>query len=127
MAPPAHDILFLDGQAGALFNEGTARRTLSAQDVATNGDVTGHGFGASARGGIRLNVSGWNIEPSVMLSGLSLHQDGLTETGGGPVGVAVNSNSIASVQDAGRRAGGPSIRDQRDLCSRAVGASWLGL
>ena len=97
-ATATHDILFVDAQAGGVFDEGTARRTLSAHNVGANGDVNGNGFGAAMRGGLRLDAGGWNIEPSLMLSGLSLHQDGLTETGAGPVGVAVAGNSIASVQ-----------------------------
>jgi subtilase-type serine protease len=93
-----HGILFVDAQAGGVFNEGTAHRTLSAHGVTANGDVDGNGFGGSLRGGARLGIEKWNIEPSLTLSGLSLHQNGLTETGAGPVGVNVGGSSITSIQ-----------------------------
>jgi subtilase-type serine protease len=93
-----HEILFVDAQAGGLFNEGAAHRTLSAQGVEASGDVKGNGFGGLLRGGARVQAGSWNIEPSLTLSGLSLHQNGLTETGAGPVGVNIVGNSITSVQ-----------------------------
>ena len=94
----SHDIMFLDAQAGIVFNQGTAHRTLAAENVTTTGDVSGTGYGGSLRGGVRLDVGGWHVEPSLTLSGLSMSQGSFTESGGGPVGVAVQANSIASLQ-----------------------------
>jgi outer membrane autotransporter protein len=91
-------ILFVDAQAGGVFNEGTARRTLSLEDVGLTGDANGDGFGGSIRGGARFDVSGWNIEPSLTLGGLSISQYGLTENGSNPLRVAVGGTSIDSVQ-----------------------------
>src|SRR5271166_4430067 len=93
-----HDIAFLDAQAGAVFTEGTARRTLSVYGVGANGSVNGSGGGGAVRGGVRLDVDGWNLEPSVMLSGLSLSQGAVTETGAGAVGLAVGRSNISSLQ-----------------------------
>jgi len=45
-------IAFLDVQAGGVFTEGTARRTVSAYCVAPGGDISGFGGGASVRGGL---------------------------------------------------------------------------
>ena len=50
------------------------------------------------RGGVRVEFSGWNVEPSVTLGGLALSQGGVTEANGGPVGLQVGSGSIASLQ-----------------------------
>ncbi len=93
-----YGIGFLDVQAGGVFTEGTARRSVPAYGVTATGEVSGFGGGASARGGVHIEAGGWNLEPGVLLSGSALHQDGAHETNGGPVGLQVGSGSIASLQ-----------------------------
>jgi|GEM_PF-6083964 len=93
-----HDIAFLDAQAGGVFTEGTARRTVFAYGMAPEGNVSGSGGGGSVRGGVRVEVDGWNLEPSVLLGGLALGQGGVAETNGGPVGMQIGRSNIASLQ-----------------------------
>ncbi len=93
-----HDIAFVDVQAGGVFTEGTARRSVFAYGMAPEGNVSGSGGGGSVRGGVRVEVDGWNLEPSVLLGGLALGQGGVAETNGGPVGMQIGRSNIASLQ-----------------------------
>lgn len=89
---------FLDGQFGGVFEEGRARRSMSAYGVDARGTVTGGGWGGSLRGGRRFELNGWGIEPSLTLRGLSLSNRGVTETQAGLAGLRVNGRSLASTQ-----------------------------
>jgi subtilase-type serine protease len=91
-------IAFVEMQAGGLFSEGTARRPLSAYGVEAKGNTAGAGGGGSVRAGVRLDAAEWQIEPSLMLAGVALSQDILTETAAGPVGLSVGGASVASMQ-----------------------------
>jgi outer membrane autotransporter protein len=92
-------------QAGGLFSEGTAERPIAAYDAQAQGNTTGAGGGGSVRAGVRLDMAQWQIEPSVMLAGVSLSQGALTETEADPVGLSIGGASLASVQtQAGVRA-----------------------
>ena len=93
------DEFFVDAQLSGIFTEGTANRMVSAYGLAPKGDVSGSGIGGSVKGGMRLALAdGWNVEPSVMLSGLSLDQGSVTETNGGAVGQRVSGQSLRSLQ-----------------------------
>lgn len=92
------DIAFLDVQAGGVFTEGTAKRVVSAYNVESRGSISGAGGGGTVRGGVRIEFSEWNVEPSVTIGGLALSQGGVTEANGGPVGLQVSSSNIASLQ-----------------------------
>jgi outer membrane autotransporter protein len=67
-------------------------------DAGINNSLTGSGAAGSVRGGVRLAVSPWNLEPRVMLSGLSLNQNGVAETGAGLAGLRIAGGSIGSIQ-----------------------------
>ena len=123
-----HDVAFLDVQAGAVFTEGTARRIVSAYGVAPNGDISGSGGGGfSFRGGVRVEVDGWNLEPSVLLGGLALSQGGVTETKGRSGWAARGKQQHRQPPIADWHPGGSPCSGWRDLSDCAVGAGRLGL
>jgi uncharacterized protein with beta-barrel porin domain len=89
-------VLFVDAQAGTVFDQGNVRRSLPIYSAAVNNGVSGFGLGASVRGGARLAVGAWTVEPSLTFSGSSLSQNGLSETGAGAAGMQIGSSSIGS-------------------------------
>ena len=91
-------IAFLEMQAGVSFLQGTATRPLYASGRKPKGNTNGMAGGGSLEAGVRIEAGGWQIEPSLSLSGVSLSQDSLTETAGGPVGLSVASASVGSLQ-----------------------------
>ena len=91
-------IAFVDLQAGGGFSEGTATRPQSLYGVQATGNTNGGAGGGSLRGGVQLDAGSWRVEPSVTLAGVALQQGALSETLAGPVGMAVNSSAIGSLQ-----------------------------
>ena len=89
---------FLDAQAGGGFADGTALRPQSYYGTIANGGTSGVQGGGSLRGGMQLDGGPWRLEPSLMLAGVSVGQNSLTETQGGPMGLAVGNASTASLQ-----------------------------
>ena len=85
-------------QAGVALLQGTATRLLYASGERPKGETNGVARGGSLEAGVRIEAAGWQIEPSLSLSGVSLSQDSLTETEGGPVGLSVASASVGSLQ-----------------------------
>jgi outer membrane autotransporter protein len=120
-------IAFLDVQAGGVFTEGTARRTVSAYGVTPGGDISGFGGGASVRGGAHVEVDGWNLEPGVLLSGLALSQDGVNETNGGPVGLQGGRRQCRQPAIPDWYPGGSPCSGRRDLDDFAFRACRLGI
>jgi fibronectin-binding autotransporter adhesin len=90
--------VFLDGQLGGMFNEGTARRLLSGYGSSARGDVSQTGGGASVRAGTRTEVAGWGLEPSVSLRLLALRQAALSESGADAVAMNVAAQSLTSAR-----------------------------
>jgi outer membrane autotransporter protein len=91
-------ITFLEMQAGGLFSEGTASRPLYAYNLQATGNTNGSAAGGSLRAGVRLDMAEWQIEPSLSVDGVSLHQGSLTEMQAGPVGLSVGSATVGSLQ-----------------------------
>nr|WP_294505112.1 autotransporter domain-containing protein [uncultured Rhodopila sp.] len=89
-------VLFVDAQAGTVFDQGNVRRSLPIYSAAVNNGVSGFGLGASVRGGARLAVGAWTVEPSLTFSGSSLSQNSLSESGAGAAGMHIGDSSIGS-------------------------------
>ena len=91
-------IFFVDAQAGGAFSEGNVSRPLSAYALRPQGSTGGSAAGGSIRAGAHVELAEWQLEPSLSISGVSLHQGSLTETLAGPVGMSVGSGSVSSLQ-----------------------------
>ncbi|MBU6354585.1 MAG: hypothetical protein KGQ81_06465, partial [Cyanobacteria bacterium REEB498] len=72
---------FIDAQASLLAAQGQASRQLSLYGATSRGDTGSLGAGGQVKGGVRVDVAGWQVEPSVAFSALRLHQGGLGEFG----------------------------------------------
>ncbi len=88
-------ILFADAQAGLLGLEGTAKQYESIYGTEAQGRFNGLGGGGSVRGGVMLHAVGFNIEPSLGLSGLSLTRESLTESQGAGSALDVSGSTLA--------------------------------
>jgi fibronectin-binding autotransporter adhesin len=91
-------IMFLDAQAGGMGFEGRVTRTLSAYGQQQQGDIDGAAGGGSVRGGVRLALAGWQMEPSLALGAVGIQMNQSNETLGNAERLAVAASSIASVQ-----------------------------
>ena len=89
---------FVEAQASLLAAQGRVTRTLEFYGATARGDTASLGAGGQVKGGVRMDVSGWQVEPSLAISALRLYQGGLNEYGAGPVGVNVNRGELTSVQ-----------------------------
>uniref|UniRef100_Q07P01 Outer membrane autotransporter barrel domain n=1 Tax=Rhodopseudomonas palustris (strain BisA53) TaxID=316055 RepID=Q07P01_RHOP5 len=89
---------FLEAQAGAGRFQGTATRPLPLYGMRPSAETAGTAFGGSLRAGLRFTAADWQIEPSIMLAGVALRQDGLTETGGGLLGLTLDAMSLDSLR-----------------------------
>jgi fibronectin-binding autotransporter adhesin len=90
--------VFLDGQFGGMFNQGTAQRTLTGYGLAAKGDVSQSGVGASVRTGVRTELAGWGFEPTAGFRLLSLQQASVSESYAGAVGMNIAPRSITSAR-----------------------------
>ena len=70
---------FIDAQASLLAAQGQASRQLSLYGATSRGDTGSLGAGGQVKGGVRVDVAGWQVEPSVAFSALRLHPGGLKE------------------------------------------------
>jgi uncharacterized protein with beta-barrel porin domain len=93
-----HNIAFAEGYAGGMAVEGNSTRPLGIYRAVAHGVTSGSAGGGAVRAGVRLDLSGWAVEPSLGLAGVSLHQPPLTETGAGPLSLASGSSSVASIR-----------------------------
>ncbi len=91
-------IAFADVQAGGSFSETDITRPEPAYGVRATGNANGSAGGGLIRAGVRLPWSGWQVEPSLSLSGVSFSQDSLAETTGGATSLGIAGASVASVQ-----------------------------
>ena len=89
---------FVDVQAGGGFSETTVWRPQSLYGVQAQGQTHGTTGGGSIRAGLQLQAGPWQIQPSLSLAGVSLQQNGLTETQGGATALNVGGSSAASLQ-----------------------------
>ena len=89
---------FVDAQASVLAAQGRATRPLAFHGATARGDTAGLGAGGQVKAGVRMDVAGWQVEPSVGFSALRLHQGGLNEYGAGAVGANVNRGELTSVK-----------------------------
>ncbi len=89
---------FIDAQASLLAAQGQASRQLSLYGATSRGDTGSLGAGGQVKGGVRVDVAGWQVEPSVAFSALRLHQGGLNEYGAGAVGANIDRGELTSLQ-----------------------------
>ncbi|MCX7375198.1 MAG: autotransporter outer membrane beta-barrel domain-containing protein [Alphaproteobacteria bacterium] len=89
---------FIDAQASLLAAQGQASRRLSLYGATSRGDTGSLGAGGQVKGGVRVDVAGWQVEPSVAFSALRLHQGGLNEYGAGAVGANIDRGELTSLQ-----------------------------
>lgn len=89
---------FVDVQGGGLFGEGTIKRTVPTYGVGAQGQPSPSGGGGSIRLGLTFQADAWQIEPSLLLGGVSLSQGSTTETQGGAVNLRLSNGSISSFQ-----------------------------
>ena len=83
------------GLAGSALTAGGAGG--SGGTGGTGFGVNGFGGGGTVRAGVTVPFGDWNVEPSLSLSALSLHQGATTETGAGSVGVQTMATHITSL------------------------------
>jgi outer membrane autotransporter protein len=91
-------IAFAEAYAGGMAVEGNSTRPLGIYGAEARGVTGGPAGGGAVRAGLRLDLSGWAIEPNLGLAGVSLHQPPLTETAAGPLSLAIASSSVASIR-----------------------------
>lgn len=89
---------FVDAQASVMGAQGKATRPMGTFGVMARGETGSLGAGGQVKGGVRVSVQGWQIEPSVAISALRLHQGGLNEYGAGVVGANVARGELTSLQ-----------------------------
>ena len=86
-------IAFIDAQIAGQFSEGTVHRNFW-DGTAQGNNVNGTGVGGSLRGGLRFDVAGWGVEPSVTVGWISLSQGGVTETGPSSSNLQIGSGNF---------------------------------
>lgn len=89
---------FVDAQVSLLAAQGKASRPLAFYGATSQGDTGSLGVGGQVKGGVRMDVSGWQVEPSLGFSALRLHQGGLNEYGAGAVGANIDRGELTSLQ-----------------------------
>jgi outer membrane autotransporter protein len=89
---------FVDAQASVIAAQGTASRTLGFYGVTAQGETGSLGVGGQVKGGVRVDFAGWQVEPSVGVSALRLHQGGLDESRAGVVGANIARGELTSLQ-----------------------------
>ncbi len=89
---------FVDIQAGGGFSETSVWRPQSLYGVQAQGQTQGTTGGGAIRAGLQLQAGAWQIQPSLSLAGVSLQQNGLTETQASATALSVAGSAIASLQ-----------------------------
>jgi outer membrane autotransporter protein len=89
---------FVDAQVSLLAAQGKASRPLAFYGATSQGDTGSLGVGGQVKTGVRMDVSGWQVEPSLGFSALRLHQGGLNEYGAGAVGANIDRGELTSLQ-----------------------------
>jgi autotransporter-associated beta strand protein len=90
--------LWADATVGAALAETRARRELGVFRTRAQGSATGFGLNASAEIGTRFEVSGWDLLPSVALRIDELGRNSFTESGAGPLSLAMRSDDALSAR-----------------------------
>jgi outer membrane autotransporter protein len=81
-----------------LAAQGKASRQMALYGATSQGNTGSLGAGGQVKGGVRVDVAGWQVEPSVAFSALRLHQGGLNEYGAGAVGANIERGELTSLQ-----------------------------
>jgi len=86
-------IAFVDAQVAGQFGEGTVHRDFS-DGAAVGNNLTSTAVGAAVRGGVRYDLAGWGIQPSVTLGTVSISQGSVTETGQSASAMQISSGQF---------------------------------
>lgn len=134
---------FAEAQAGLMLLQANATRPMPSFGVTAQGNQTGFGAGGMLRGGYRLALDMWEMEPSAAFGGMALGSGSQTETGAGPLSLRTQGQTLGSIRTvlgvAARRVfmigEGSELKFRAELgwaheyaATRAtVGASFVGL
>ncbi len=89
---------FVDGQLGTARGDYMARRNLGVVGLTAKGKGDGWGVNGGATAGARYDVAGIRLQPEFGLRFDEMGRNGLTETAGGAVSLAVRSDTATSAR-----------------------------
>jgi outer membrane autotransporter protein len=90
-------MLFAEAQAGLMYQQETARRSLPLFGTTAQGNTSGLAGGGGVRVGAQQNLGAWLIEPSLGFGGFDLHLGSLMETGG-PLAENIGGATLGSAE-----------------------------
>ena len=93
---------FADGTLGYGYDQIDTKRAISFStlDRTATGKTHGHDFNADIRGGYRLALAGYQIEPDIGLRYDRLYRAGFSESGAGLLNLTVGSNTTDALRSS---------------------------